>query len=124
MKNENILTLKALKEMEPHTIFAGGEGLIEHPWFNGAKSVSEGGTLEEDGRSTKVKWVAVRGDYYDWAIYHSMDANFISAKFLDDPAHLLVESQTIADWGNKLHNEEKIREFVPCDDEALSLYRH
>lgn len=120
----NKLTLQQLKDMKPDTIFASGIGLIEHPWFNNAKSVLEGGTLEPDGRSTKVKWVAIRGGYHDWAIYHSMDANLVQARYFDDPIHLKASENIIADYGAKLHDMKKIREFVPCDDEALEMYRH
>lgn len=122
MEND-ILTLKKLEEMNPHTIFASGIGLIEHPWFNNAKKVSEGGSLEEDGRSTKVKWVAIRGHIADWAIYHSLDLNFIPEDYLDATHHLDISEQRIADYGAKLHNRDKIREFVPCDSEALNMYR-
>ena len=116
------LTIKQLKEMKPDTIFASGYGFIEHPWFNNAKPVSEGGTLESDGRSTKIRWVAIRGYIYDWAIYHSMDANFIVADYLDDPSHLEIDDIMIADFGAKLHREENIRKFVPCTDEAFEMY--
>src|SRR3990167_921797 len=112
------LTLEKLKKMKPDTIFASGVGLIEHPWFNNAKPVEEGGTLESDGRSTKVKWVAVRGSIHDWAIYHSMNANLVRADFFDDPIHLQTENETIADHGAKLYKEQDIKKFVPCDDEA------
>ena len=119
-----ILTIKKLKAMKPSTVFAKGIGLIEHPYFNQAKKVSEGGTLEDDGRSTKVKWIAIRGEIHDWAIYHSMDANLVQADYFDDPVHLLAPDLFIADAGAKLHNKEKIREFVECTDEAFALYRH
>lgn len=118
------LTLKALKEMKPDTIFASGIGLIEHPWFNGAKPVSEGGTLEPDGRSTKVKWVAIRGGIHDWAIYHSMDANIVYADYFDDPEHLEASNELISRAGAKLHNEKYIKELVPCTDKAFAMYRH
>lgn len=119
-----MLTLKQLKEMKPDTIFASGIGTITHPWFNNAKPISEGGTLEPDGKSTKVKWVAVRGFIHDWAIYHSMDANFIMADYLDDPSHLEVSEERITRSGAKLHKEEDIKRFVPCDEEAFALYRY
>ena len=121
---KEILTLKKLKAMKPDTIFVSGIGLIEHPWFNNATPVSEGGTLEKDGKSTKVKWVAIRGGVYDWAIYHSMDANIVMANYFDDPIHLQANEERIASFGAKLHNEERIKEFVPCDDESFKMYRH
>lgn len=119
-----MLTLKKLKEMEPNSVIAHGEGFIEHPWFNGAKQVKDGGTLEEDGRSTKVAWIAKRGYIHDWVIYHSMDANFISARFLDDPCHLEVGYDRILKGGAKLHKVEDIKKLVPCDEEALKMYRN
>ena len=119
-----MLTLKQLKEMKPDTIFASGISLKEHPWFNDAKSIKEGGTLEEDGRSTKVKWVAIRGYIHDWAIYHSMDANLVKADYFDDPVHLSTSDKRIADHGAKLHKEEDIKRFVPCDDLSFEMYRH
>ena len=119
-----MLTIKKLKEMKPSTIFASGIGTIEHPWFNNAKPVSEGGTLEPDGKSTKVKWVAIRGGIHDWAIYHSMNANIVKADYFDDPIHLQESERRIADYGAKLHKEEDIKRFVPCDDEAFKMYRH
>ena len=118
-----MLTIKQLKEMKPG-IFTWGIGLIEHPWFNNAKPVSEGGTLEPDSRSTKVKWVAVRGDIHDWTIYHSMDANFITADYLDDPSHLGVPAESIARNGAKLCKEEDIKRFVLCNNEAFKMYRN
>ena len=118
------LTLEQLKEMEPNTIFASGISLIEHPWFNNAKPVSEGGTLELDGKSTKVKWIAIRGGYHDWAIYHSLDANFITTPYLDDPSHLEIDNERIANHGAKLHLENDIKRFVPCTDEAFNMYRY
>ena len=56
-----------------------------------------------------LKWVAVRGGIYDWAIYchfayHSWD---------------FVKSQ-----GNKVIMEKNIKELVKCDNEAFSMYRY
>ena len=118
-----MLTVNDLDRMAPKTIFASGIGLIEHPWFNDATPVSEGGSLEEDGRNTKVKWVAMRGQIHDWAIYHSMDANLCKADFFDSQFHLALPDSMIADHGAKLYDRAKIKEFVPCDDEAFKLYR-
>ena len=118
-----VLTVDDLKKMMPGTIFASGVGLIEHPWFDYAKKVSQGGTLEDDGRSTKVKWVAVRGTINDWAIYHSMDANLVRADYFDDPMHLKASIDQIRRGGAKLVNVVDVKKFVPCDDEALALYR-
>lgn len=119
-----MLTLEQLKAMKPNAIFASGIGYIEHPWFNNARPVSEGGTLEPDGRSTKVKWVAVRGFIHDWAIYHSMDANITQADYFDNPEHLDASLDRIVRVGAKLHKDEDIKRFVPCDDEAFKMYRY
>jgi len=119
-----MLTLQQLKEMKPHTIFASGIGSIEHPWFNDAKKISQGGNLEEDGKTTKVKWVAIRGFYHDWAIYHSLDANLEHSDYLDGFSHLLATDEQIANSGAKLREEEDIKRFVSCDDDAFKMYRY
>lgn len=121
---ENILTIEKLKAMEPNTVFASGFGLIVHPWFNDAKKISEGGSLEEDGRHTTVKWVAIRGGIHDWAIYHSLDANSEPADYLDGVHHLDASEESIARGGAKLRREEEIKKFVPCDEEAFKMYRY
>lgn len=113
------LTIKQLKAMKPSTIFAKGFGYITHPYFNQAKN-----NLEPDGRSVKVKWVAIRGGgYHDWTIYHSLDTNFEKADFFDGISHLEASWQAIANLGAKLYNNEKIKELVPCDEETFELYR-
>jgi len=119
-----MITVELLKKMTPDQIFAYGVGLIVHPWFNDATLVSEGGSLEVDGKHTKVKWVAVRGKgYHDWAIYHSMDANLCIADYFNCQCHLEVSNQMIARAGAKLYDPSLIRSFVPCTDEAFNLYR-
>ena len=121
-----MLTLKKLKEMKPDTIFAKGSGLIIHPWFNDATEnlVNEEGKPDKKGKLVKVNWVAIRGSYHDWAIYHSLDANFEPADYLGGFTHLKATDEQIARGGAKLTNAEKIKEFVPCDDEAFSFYRY
>lgn len=112
------LTIKELKGMEPDKIFASGITLIEHPWFNDAKK-----TIEKDGKSTLVKWIAIRGGIHDWAIYHSLDANLEKADYLDGKEHLKASKEMIASCGAKLHNGDKIKKLVPCDEEAFGMYR-
>jgi hypothetical protein len=73
---------------------------------------------------TVVKWVAVRGGIHDWAIYHSMDANLCKAEYFDSDDHLYASFTQIANHGAKLRSETKIREFVPCTDEAFNMYRY
>jgi len=50
----------------------------------------------------------VRGSIHDWAIYVHFATNDIA----------FVLSQ-----GDKVHDKENIRRLVPCDDEALAMYR-
>ena len=111
-----MLTIKKLKAIKPG-IFAKGSGKIEHPWFNQAKNIDK-------NNETTVNWVAVRGGIHDWAIYHSLDANFEPADYLDGSEHLKITDEQIARSGAKLHNEEKIKELVPCDKESFEMYRH
>ena len=58
-----------------------------------------------------IKWVAVRGNIYDWAIY------------TDNPFIPQVSFFGVRDWGDKLHNREAVKKLVPCDEEALKMYR-
>ena len=120
-----MLTLKKLKAMKPHTIFAKGAGLIIHPWFNDAKEnlVNEKGEKDNNGKCVKVNWVAVRGGIYDWTIYHSLDANFTSRDYLDGFEHLKATDEQIARAGGRLHNRDEIKKLVPCEDDALRMYR-
>jgi len=55
-------------------------------------------------------WVAVRGVIHDWAIYcGTVD----------------MADEYIKSYGDKLLmlNSKKIRELVPCDNDAFSMYR-
>lgn len=121
-----MITLQQLKEMQPHTIFAKGEGLIIHPWFDDEPEnlVNELGEPDKKGKCVKVKWVAIRGGYHDWAIYHSLDANLEPTDSLGGFSHLKASDEQISKSGAKLRGEEKIKEFVPCDDEAFTMYRY
>jgi len=49
------LTLEKLKEMEPETIFAFGEG-----------------NYPELHKGEDIRWVAVRGGIHDWALYYHL----------------------------------------------------
>ena len=116
-KETRMLTVEKLKTMKQDTIFATGQGRILHPWFNNAKNIDE-------NKETIVNWVAIRGGYWDWAIYHSMDANLEPAPYFDGDTHLKATDEQIARGGAKLIKKEKIKEFVPCDDEAFKMYRY
>ena len=74
------LTVKQLKDMQPG-IFASGRV---------ACSLN--------------KFIAVRGQIGDWAIY--------------------VGLRDIRDHGDKVYEEKVIRELVPCTDAAFKLYRY
>jgi hypothetical protein len=102
------LTLEQLKQMEPDTIFASGTTTIDHPW--------------EHGKTAYVKWIAIRGGIYDWAIYHSFDSNLMMDE--SDDKHRYASNRMIANHGSKLHDMDKVRELVPCDKDALEMYRH
>ena len=131
---KEILTLDKLKEL-PSGIFASGNTFIVHPWFNNAKFLfnekhelwdgsDEYGVAASKGYMyVNVNWVAIRGSYHDWAIYHSLDANLEPGEYLDGVVHLLASNDQIARSGAKLHTEAKIKELVPCDDEAFEFYR-
>ena len=60
-------------------------------------------------RDLRLNWVAVRGKIHDWAIYyHTSDKS-------DD---------YIRDYGSKCFTEAVIKDLVPCDVDALKMYRY
>lgn len=91
-----MLTLQQLKDMEPDTIFATGE-TTDSP--DGANMTGSGQPLH---------WIATRGEIHDWAIYIQ------KADWSDDEIKRL---------GDKVHNRETVKKLVPCDAEALEMYR-
>ena len=86
-----MLTLEKLKAMESNTIFASG--------------VTDDSRLYKD----PVRWVAVRGGIWDWAIYYHT------------PEHT---EYYIKRSGDKCYIDVVIKELVHCDDEAFAMYRH
>ena len=91
-----LLTLQDLKEMQPGA-FSRGE-TTDNP---------EGCNITNSGR--KLRWVAVRGDIHDWAIYiFTADRDY----------------EWIKRSGDKVYTENNIRKLVPCDDEAFNQYRY
>ena len=108
-----MLTIKKLKEMEPG-IFAKGE-IVDSP---------DGCNMANTGKI--MRWVAVRGGIYDWAIY-TQNPHYIDST---DPEIVAVGYSGVWDWekiasmGDKVHNEESIKKLVPCDDESFNMYRH
>lgn len=56
-----------------------------------------------------VRWVAVRGGIHDFAVYyHNID----------------MTKEFIRDCGEKVHNMDVVKTLVPCDEEALEMYRY
>ena len=92
-----MLTLQALKDMEQGSVFATGT------------TNDEPDGLFMANTNRQLKWVAVRGDIHEWAIY----------------CHFADKSE---DWirshGDKVCVESHIRKLVPCDDEAYAMYRY
>jgi hypothetical protein len=91
-----MLTLQQLKDMKPDTIFATGE----------TTDNSDGTNMTGSGQA--LRWVATRGGIHDWAIYiHRADWS----------------KEDIKQMGDKVHNRDTVKKLVPCDDEALGMYR-
>ena len=90
------MTLQQLKDMEPDTIFATGT----------ANDDPQGLFMANTNR--QLRWVAVRGGIYDWAIY---------CHFADK------DVEWIKRQGDKVGMESHIKKLVPCDDEAFEMYR-
>lgn len=91
-----MLTLQQLKDMEPDTIFATGETTDGYDAVN------------MYGKGQELRWVATRGGIHDWAIY-------IAPK---DWTEEMIKSN-----GDKVHNRTSVQKLVPCDAEALEMYR-
>lgn len=85
------LTLKQLKDMEPG-IFASG--MTKDPRLH---------------RDLALRWVAVRGNIHDWAIYY----------------HKEEHDEDYVRWsGDKCSTEAVIKELVPCSKGAIEMYRY
>jgi len=97
-KDTLLLTLQKLKSIEPKTIFAKKGTFKDGP---------EGINIARTGQL--LKWVAVKGDVDDWAIYCQ------AADWSDEE---------IRRMGDKIQDRVNIMKLVPCDNEALSAYRH
>lgn len=86
--------------MKAGTIFAKGE-VVDSP---------EGANMANTGKM--MKWVVVRGDIHDWAIYS------------DNPYMPQPSFEAVRDWGDKITGEQNIKRLVPCDDESFNQYRY
>lgn len=89
------ITIADLKAMPPNTIFAQGEA-IDGPLG-----------INIMGSGKMLRWVAVRGGIWDWAIY----------------AGWTMPYEQVAKTGDKVHDMATIRRLVPCDKEAQEMYR-
>ena len=58
---------------------------------------------------SEIKWVATRGGIHDWAIYFHMW----------DKTDAYVQKM-----GDKLRDENMIKQLVKCDDESFDMYRY
>ena len=91
------LTLQQLKDMKADIIFAAGKTTDD----------SQGINMSNSGQP--LRWVAVRGGIWDWAIYIDFAEKSIAQ---------------IRDMGNKVTDEKNIKKLVDCDNEAFKMYRY
>ena len=85
-----------LTDMPPETRFATGV----------STDTEEGLFMANTG--LELRWVAISGGIFDWAIYcHFSDSSI----------------DWITKYGDKVSHTKNIRHCVPCDDEALLQYR-
>lgn len=95
--NMKELTLKDLHELPPHSVIATGLTIDNYTGVN------------MSGSDNVLRWVAVRGEIHDWAIYIGF-----SVQSVDE----------ISRHGDKVYDKGSIKKLVPCDDEAFAKYRH
>lgn len=95
-KDGKMLTRKILEDMPSHTMFATGTALD-----------TEGGLFMAN-TGKLLRWVAVRGEIQDWAVYAHFAHN---------------DEQWVRSYGDKVGMEKHIKMCVPCDEEAYALYR-
>ena len=92
-----MLTEEKFKELPRGKIFA--TGILPNS--------SERLFIARDGGD--LKWVAIKGWGYDWAIYCHWSYN---------------SEEWIMQHGDKIHNENYIKKCVPCEDSVFKLYRY
>lgn len=90
-----MLTLQKLKDMEPG-IFERGLTIDNRSGVNLANT------------DQVLRWVATRGGIHDWAIYAGPED---------------WSEERVRDYGDKVHNRDNVQKLVPCDEEALEMYR-
>lgn len=94
------LTLSKLQAMQTGEIFKHG------------LSIDSPRGINLTGSGAVVRWVAVRGQAPDWAIYVSTHRGGFD-DFYFTSLH-----------GNKIHDTITIKRLVPCSPEAQAAYRH
>lgn len=92
-----MLTIEKFNEIPAGEVFA-----------RGTVSDNESG-INMINSNKLLRWIAKKGDGYDWAIYCHWD--FHSEEY-------------IAESGNKVGSEKNIRHLIPCSDEVFKLYRY
>jgi hypothetical protein len=92
-----MLTLKNLKDLEPHAIIDSGVTIDNYTGIN------------MSGSNRVLRWVAVRGGIHDWAIYIG---------FAEE------DENAISRHGDKVYGKENIQKLVPCDNESFKMYRY
>ncbi len=107
-----MLTLSMLKDLPPHTMFAKGS-IIDNPF---------GINLANTGKV--FRWVAVRGDIPDWAIY-AQNPHYLESQ---DPEVLSFGYGGTWSWSRiKLHGDKifprNAQQLVGADEEAMKMYR-
>lgn len=122
MTHERFLTLPNDR------IFGSGFQRIRHPWVDiiyPEDLTAELVPVLDDDMLTKVKWVAVKGQIDDWAIYHSISGNLVPPhnNYFNNE-HLSARNQRVADWGTKVLDPEVILRMMPCDKNTLDRYRY
>lgn len=96
-----MLTLNDLKEIKAGEVFAHGVITNSRETLN----------MVGDNQGKNLIWAAKKGyGYDDWAIYTAWEDQ------TPDIVHVLAH-------GEKVKFESNIKKLVPCDKEALNLYR-
>jgi hypothetical protein len=90
-----MITLKQLQDLPPRKIFRTGI----------VRNNEDGIFMTSHRKNDWLKWVAVRGQIDDWAIYVGWD---------DWGTNQIYQS------GDKVMDEKAIREFIHCDDEVFN----
>ena len=90
-----MLTLEKLEDMNPQTVFANGTIAVEDYW--------------DADRDMIIDFVAIRGEIPDWTVYYALSGT--------------RSMESILAWGDKMRNMNSIQRCVPCDKDALEMYR-